>query len=258
MAGKAASMDVPLNAQEEQKFEEFKSLVEKDDNLSQYKNDTLKLKRFLKARKFKTSDALEMLQKAEKWNQEYRPSEITAEDVKDQLDTNKAFIQGKDRRGRPILIVKPRYHNPNDQDPDHTIKMAIYLIEEAVREMDDEVCQMILIYDRVGFSKANYDIQVVKRFFQLSANFPERLAKVFIHQSNWFFTSIISMVKPFIDPGTASKIHILSNDNYAAELLEWIDENNLLVEFGGSARGPAGTYEESNNANDSNNKNSNN
>lgn len=55
---------------------------------------------------------------------------------------------------------------------------------------------------------------------------------MFIINAPFLFTATWSLVKPLLDEVTVSKINILGS-SYKAKLLEFIDEENLPVMFGG-------------------------
>ncbi len=60
----------------------------------------------------------------------------------------------------------------------------------------------------------------------------------------WFFTSIWSLIKSFLDPKTASKFVILGTD-YLPELRKYIDDSQIPEELGGSRTNFAWTFPES-------------
>lgn len=73
----------------------------------------------------------------------------------------------------------------------------------------------------------------IQRVSAISQNYyPERLGKMYLINAPWGFSTIWSVVKGWIDPVTAKKIHILGS-GYQSELLAQIPAENLPVEFGG-------------------------
>jgi hypothetical protein len=65
------------------------------------------------------------------------------------------------------------------------------------------------------------------------AYYPERLQSFFMINAPWFFTAIWAMLKPFIDPVTSDKIHIVGGD-YLDTLREHIDDSQIPEDLGGS------------------------
>lgn len=66
------------------------------------------------------------------------------------------------------------------------------------------------------------------------AYYPERLYKLFMINCPWYFTALFNIFRPFIDKRTASKFNIIGTD-FLPSLLEYIDESNIPVEYGGTA-----------------------
>ncbi|KAI1344522.1 CRAL-TRIO domain-containing protein [Xylariaceae sp. FL0016] len=70
-------------------------------------------------------------------------------------------------------------------------------------------------------------------------NYPERLGKMYVLNVTWFLKTLWSVIKGFLDPVTASKIHILGSD-YKKTLLEQIPAENLPKKYGGKCECPGG------------------
>ncbi|KAF2969300.1 hypothetical protein GQX73_g4282 [Xylaria multiplex] len=66
-----------------------------------------------------------------------------------------------------------------------------------------------------------------------NSNYPERLGKMYIINVSKWYWGIWKVVSAFLDPVTASKIHVLSSSDYKAELLKQIPAENLPAAFGG-------------------------
>ena len=58
-------------------------------------------------------------------------------------------------------------------------------------------------------------------------------------QAPYLFSTVWSLIKPWLDEVTVSKISILGK-NYKQELLKQIPEENLPVDFGGKCNCPGG------------------
>lgn len=64
------------------------------------------------------------------------------------------------------------------------------------------------------------------------AYFPERLYRMIIINSPWYFPALYNMFKPFIDPRTREKIVILGTD-YQSVLAEYADPADIPSDYGG-------------------------
>ena len=62
------------------------------------------------------------------------------------------------------------------------------------------------------------------------ANYPESLGVVLVHRSPWIFHSIWKIIKGWLDPVVAGKVHFTKNIN---ELSEFIPLDHITQELGG-------------------------
>ena len=81
------------------------------------------------------------------------------------------------------------------------------------------------------FSLANMDYTPVKFMIKcFEANYPESLGSVLVYKSPWVFQGIWKIIKGWLDPVVASKVHFASN---VSELQEWIPRPQIPKELGG-------------------------
>jgi len=66
-----------------------------------------------------------------------------------------------------------------------------------------------------------------------SDNYPETLGAMFIVNVPSFFSILYNVAKPLIPPETKRKIHVLTSKNVKAELLKFIDSDQLPGFLGG-------------------------
>lgn len=69
--------------------------------------------------------------------------------------------------------------------------------------------------------------------------YPECMGKFYIINAPWAFSMIWSVIKPWLDEVTVSKIHILDK-SFGKVVLEQIPLENLPKEFGGTCQCPGG------------------
>ena len=65
------------------------------------------------------------------------------------------------------------------------------------------------------------------------ANYPESLGAVLVHKSPWLFQGIWAIIRGWLDPVVASKVHFTSN---TSELAEFIDSKQIPTELGGEEK----------------------
>ena len=96
-----------------------------------------------------------------------------------------------------------------------------------------QVCIMDLSGLSLAPSKAG--LQNFKDLVNIDSNFfPETLRHIFMINSPWLFTPLWAMIRPWIDPVTVEKFHILGSA-YQEELLRYIDADQVPVEYGGTS-----------------------
>ena len=81
------------------------------------------------------------------------------------------------------------------------------------------------------FSMANMDYTPVKFMIKcFEANYPESLGSVLVYKSPWIFQGIWKIIKGWLDPVVASKVHFAS---HVEELQDFIPRNQIMKELGG-------------------------
>jgi hypothetical protein len=77
-----------------------------------------------------------MLEATLKWRAEFRPEEITWDDMEDEAARGKVFVlDHPDKEGRPVVFMRPRkevYGGDNDK----RLKWVVYVMETASRVAD--------------------------------------------------------------------------------------------------------------------------
>ncbi len=86
----------------------------------------------------------------------------------------------------------------------------------------------------LSFKPDKHAIPIFKQTINIDSNFyPERLGAFFIINAPWIFKSLWALVRPWLDARTQRKFHVLGSD-YAARLREFISEDQLPEEYGGT------------------------
>lgn len=200
--------------------------------------------RFIRARKWDVDNSLLMLAHSIEWridesrvDQVLRASELGClekkqEGVLTQFRSGKCIIRGRDKKGRPIVIVRPRFHHSSDQTFEEVEVFTLLLIEYARLMLTEPIDQCALIFDLKGFTMANMDYEPVKYMIKaFEAHYPESLGILLIHRAPWIFNGIWQIVKNWLDPVVASKINFTK---HASDLEKFIDNKQILKEMGGS------------------------
>ncbi|KAJ3192720.1 hypothetical protein HK101_006084 [Irineochytrium annulatum] len=188
------------------------------------------LLRYLRATKWASAPvARDRVAATVKWRREYRPTEITAEEVEPEGASGKHFFTGFDRQNRPLYWLVPR--------------------EKGISLMPEGVEQFGLMIDFEGQSMMNSTpISVSKQFLDIVSNhYPERLGIGIMINPTWYLWVFFKLLGPFLDPVTKSKIHFFNskvqkqiNDGNSEGSAGWtniadhIDLDQVPVEYGGT------------------------
>jgi len=201
------------------------------------------LVRYLRARVDKYGWNLEksmlMIKETIKWRREFKPDSTQLEDIQDVVDAGILYPNGKDKKGRPIIVVKM-----NAPLPDYVkyTRYVVYVMEKAIASINpEETEEMLWILDLKGSSRKCFPPKAVcKEALNIFyTHYPERLYKLFIIDAPKVFTVFWTMIGPFLEPETKAKINFLSGPIGVGQkktdaLLEYIDINVLESDYGGN------------------------
>lgn len=202
------------------------------------------LLRFVRARKWDVDNSLVMIANTLEWRmQQSHVDELLKSGelgclkennsgVLIQFKKGKCIIRGKDKLGRPIVIVRPRFHLSSEQTSKEVEQFTLLLIEYARLLLTEPVDQCVLIFDLTGFTMSNMDYDPVKYITgAFEAHYPESLGVLLIHKAPWIFSGIWAIVKKWLDPVVASKVNFTKSTE---DLEKWISKDQLMTELGGN------------------------
>ncbi|KAL4868563.1 hypothetical protein BDV12DRAFT_95886 [Aspergillus spectabilis] len=226
-------------------------------NMVKQDNPDSLLLRFLRARKWDVKKALMMLISTIRWRLldakvdqdimvhgehlalEQIESGNAAEKKKGeefmkQFRMGKSFLHGVDKSGRPICYVRVRLHRAGDQSTEALDRFTVFTIESARTMLAPPVETACIIFDMTDFTLANMDYHPVKFMIKcFEANYPESLGVVLIHKAPWIFSSIWNIIKGWLDPVVAQKIHFTKN---LQDLEEFIPKSRIITELEGDEK----------------------
>ncbi|EOY22667.1 Sec14p-like phosphatidylinositol transfer family protein, putative isoform 3 [Theobroma cacao] len=206
------------NGIEKTKISLMRTLVETQDPSSKEVDD-LTFRRFLRARDLDVEKASAMFLKYLNWRRNFVPNgSISPSEVAQEIEQNKMFLQGSDKKGQLIAVVLAARHFQHKGG-----------VEEFKRQE-----KFVVIGDLEGWGYANSDIRAYLAALSLVQEYyPERLEKLFIVHAPYIFMTAWKIVYPFIDNKTRKKIVFVGSKTLKSTLLEEIDESQLPETYGG-------------------------
>lgn len=241
-----------LTDEQQAKLKEFRELLSGAGYIDRL--DDASLLRFLRARKFDVALAKAMFEDCEKWRKEFGTNTLL-EDFHYQEKPLVAklypqYYHKTDKDGRPVYfeelgkVYLPEMLKLTTQD--RMLRNLVweyelftrYRLPACSRERGALVETSCTIMDLKGISISSV-YQVIGYVREASAigqnYYPERMGKFYCINAPFGFSTAFKIFKPFLDPVTVNKIHILGS-SYKKELLKQIPAQNLPVKFGGESQ----------------------
>ncbi|TYI90481.1 hypothetical protein E1A91_D03G126500v1 [Gossypium mustelinum] len=169
------------------------------------------------------------------WKRNFVPNgSISPSEIRHEIQQNKMFLQGWDKKGRPIALLLAARHFQHEGGVDEFKRFIVYLFDKIITRMPPGQEKFIVIGDLKGWGYANSDIRAYLAALSLVQDYyPERLEKLFVVHAPYIFMTAWKVVYPFIDPKTRKKMIFVDNKSLKSTLLEEIDESQLPATLGG-------------------------
>jgi len=171
--------------------------------------------RFLVARKFDVMAAKKQLISALHWRKHRRPDLIRAVHIANEACTGKVCVRGKDRYGRPVLVLDSSKENTFEQEGN--MRLLAYQLERAIRLMESNVDKYVIVV-RLGetsmfnFSKLPGPSQTKETLKMLMTVFAERLGHGILYQPPRIFTLFLNLFASLMDAHVMSKAVWIAGD----------------------------------------------
>lgn len=205
------------------------------------------LLRFVRARKFKLLPIVEMAANQLEWKSTHHNVDKYLSDAdayyyfnKEKpeyigaYEKEKAYLRGNDLKGGKIAVVRVKKHFGHDC-PEVDFEIFICQVIESARltlrdyELGTDGAN--ILFDMSGFSLKNADLNAVKFLAkQFEANYPESLSAIWIHKAPWIFNAVWKIIKGWLDPVVASKIHFTKTTK---DLEKFVDKKHIPLDLGG-------------------------
>lgn len=254
-----------LTADQEKVLEEFKVKLREANLFHEVRHTDYFLLRFLRARKFSIEDAFLMLKNFEEWRKEWDVDTLVKEFKlpceEEVTELYPRFYHQTDNQGRPIYCehigkvdINKMFNVLCPDETDSKVKydkamnlMLKHFIVGYERLLDQrfpacsekagkhiEQCYTILDMKGVALSQASTVVPFVRETAKIAQDYyPEMMGKMVIINSPMLFRGAFTLVKPFLDPVTLSKIEILGG-SYKSTLEKDIPAENIPGLLGGA------------------------
>ncbi|KIK50076.1 hypothetical protein GYMLUDRAFT_183206 [Collybiopsis luxurians FD-317 M1] len=240
-----------LTAPQQHALDKFKKELQAEQVFPEDRIDDATLLRFLRARKFDVALVKAMIINCEKWRKEFGVDNIVKHfDFPEKEEVDKyypQFYHKIDKDGHPIYIEqlgKPNFKalyacTTQDRLLKHLIweykKFITSHLPACSAAVGHPVKTSSTILDFKDISLSNF--YHVKDYIMATSSigqdcYPKCIGKFYIINAPWLFSGVWTVIKPWLDKVTVTKIAILGKD-YKDTLLAQIPKENLPKELGG-------------------------
>ncbi|EFR00991.1 CRAL/TRIO domain-containing protein [Nannizzia gypsea CBS 118893] len=234
-------------------------------------HDDSTLLRFLRARRFDVNGALGQFQSTEDWRRDNEIDKLYENfDVDSYEEARKVYPQWtgrRDRRGIPIYVYTIKDLNSKNMTAySSSAASTATSSTHASSKVPARLLRLFALYENMvrfvlplcsRLDRPNREVPIVnttnivditgvglKQFWNLkghmqdastlaTAHYPETLDRIFIIGAPVFFPTVWGWIKRWFDPGTTSKIFILTAAEVQQTLSAFMDEENIPKRYGG-------------------------
>ncbi|PIA59593.1 hypothetical protein AQUCO_00400464v1 [Aquilegia coerulea] len=214
------------------------------------------LLKFLRARDFKVSDALTMLEKCVVWRKEFGAEKIVEEELGfKELEGVVAYMHSYDRDGHPVCYNaygvfkdKEMYEKyfGDEEKLKKFLKWRVQVLERGIKLLHFKpggVNSIIQVTDLKDMPKRELRVASSKILSLFQDNYPEMVARKIFINVPWYFSMLYGIFSPFLTQRTKSKFVIVREGNVAETLYKYIRPENIPVQYGGLS--PPGSLQNS-------------
>ncbi|XP_010264525.1 PREDICTED: patellin-6-like [Nelumbo nucifera] len=212
------------------------------------KADVILLK-FLRARDFRVSDALTMLEKCLAWRKEFGAENICDEDLGfKELEGVVAYMHAYDREGHPVCYNsygvfkdKDMYDKVfgDEEKMEKFLRWRVQVLERGINLLHFKpggINSIIQVTDLKDMPKRELRVAFNQILSLFQDNYPEMVARKIFINVPWYFSMLYAMFSPFLTQRTKSKFVIAREGNVAETLYKYIRPENVPVQYGGLSR----------------------
>jgi len=213
------------------------------ERIRQYINDRGTLFRFLRKANFNFDVASKALMSDLRWRAENHVDSISLQDVpRDFIERGLFFFHKADKFNRPCAILNLREYVREDGSPSfNEVKKYIIFNAEVARRLlldkskesrDGPVLQYVIVLDLKGAGVSTLSLDLLRFTTDIFRHhFPGSVGAIFVLNYGWMYSGMWTLFKPILPEDALNRIFFLSENK---ELSNYFDEENILIEHGGS------------------------
>ncbi|KAI4465977.1 alpha-tocopherol transfer protein-related [Holotrichia oblita] len=217
----------------------LKILIAKDYNIDIPEEDDFLL-RFLRARKFDSKKAFEMIQRYYlmklKCPDLFRcPLPSESESV---FELQAQYmLSSRDQFGRRVYIIRVDNFDSSRASIDEIFRTNVLALENMAREVETQIAGLVVVLDMSGLALNHakfFTPYYAKKTVQLvQETFPLRFKGFHIINEPFYFDAIMAVLKPFLKDKMKKRVYLHGSD--ITSLHAFIGPEVLPVEYGGTA-----------------------
>ncbi|KAG7458826.1 hypothetical protein MATL_G00224750 [Megalops atlanticus] len=225
-----------LTSQEELAVEEFLTELRNREQHSVVMVSQSTAVKFLMARKFDVSRAIDLFQAYKNTRLKEGIFNINPDEepLRSELLSGKfTVLPGRDSKGAALALFTARHHRPDITTHKAVLQAIIYQLDKAIESIQTQRDGLVFIYDMTNSTYGNFDYELcVKILNLLKGAFPARLKCVFIVSSPLWFRAPFAVLRLFVREKLRERVCTVK----AHELADHIPMESLPEHLGGCSQ----------------------